>query len=444
MRELGIGFVAYSPLGRGFLTGGIRSVDDLDEKDFRRRGPALPGREPRAQSRARRAGRGDRRGEGRQGLADRARVGALARRRHRPDPGHEAPLVPRGERGRGGDRAHRRPSSSGSSSCSRPGRRRATATRHVDGQPRSERERLARERRQHLRRHPERRRHVAGVVAVAPVRAPHSLQVAEGRRAGACAGREQGLDRPGGRLGVGAASLRQLEAAVRVLMAPEEDDAALDRLTAYSRRTQRLHRGGRVIRVGGTTREPGPATRRPLRREEGLDETGRDRLTGLPKRENRPDRRVHELSGRVAAQARQEVVRPVPGRRASHRHERDVRRRLRLLPREVLRGVAGVRAGRNEPERRPGGDLRIAEAAVVALQRLDVAHGSRERGRGGNAGEQLHAHTTSVRDRRSNRSSTRLNSGPATSASTTFPVACAMLKGTPAASRASSAASVCG
>jgi aryl-alcohol dehydrogenase-like predicted oxidoreductase len=39
VRELGIGFVAYSPLGRGFLTGRIRSVDSLDERDFRRRGP---------------------------------------------------------------------------------------------------------------------------------------------------------------------------------------------------------------------------------------------------------------------------------------------------------------------------------------------------------------------------------------------------------------------
>jgi aryl-alcohol dehydrogenase-like predicted oxidoreductase len=39
VRELGIGFVAYSPLGRGFLTGGIRSVESLDEKDFRRLGP---------------------------------------------------------------------------------------------------------------------------------------------------------------------------------------------------------------------------------------------------------------------------------------------------------------------------------------------------------------------------------------------------------------------
>ncbi|MDX6439299.1 MAG: hypothetical protein QOF45_1882 [Gaiellaceae bacterium] len=39
VRELGIGFVAYSPLGRGFLTGRIRSVEDLEETDFRRRGP---------------------------------------------------------------------------------------------------------------------------------------------------------------------------------------------------------------------------------------------------------------------------------------------------------------------------------------------------------------------------------------------------------------------
>jgi aryl-alcohol dehydrogenase-like predicted oxidoreductase len=39
LRELGIGFVAYSPLGRGFLCGRIRSTDDLDERDFRRRGP---------------------------------------------------------------------------------------------------------------------------------------------------------------------------------------------------------------------------------------------------------------------------------------------------------------------------------------------------------------------------------------------------------------------
>jgi aryl-alcohol dehydrogenase-like predicted oxidoreductase len=43
VRELGIGFVAYSPLGRGFLSGAITSLDDLDANDFRRRNPRFQG-----------------------------------------------------------------------------------------------------------------------------------------------------------------------------------------------------------------------------------------------------------------------------------------------------------------------------------------------------------------------------------------------------------------
>jgi aryl-alcohol dehydrogenase-like predicted oxidoreductase len=43
IRELGIGLVAYSPLGRGFLTGAIRSPEDLAEDDFRRRNPRFQG-----------------------------------------------------------------------------------------------------------------------------------------------------------------------------------------------------------------------------------------------------------------------------------------------------------------------------------------------------------------------------------------------------------------
>src|ERR1700760_2644659 len=43
VRELGIGFVAYSPLGRGFLTGRIRSADELDAADFRRNSPRFAG-----------------------------------------------------------------------------------------------------------------------------------------------------------------------------------------------------------------------------------------------------------------------------------------------------------------------------------------------------------------------------------------------------------------
>ena len=43
LRELGIGLVPYSPLGRGFLTGAIRSLDALDEDDFRRHNPRFQG-----------------------------------------------------------------------------------------------------------------------------------------------------------------------------------------------------------------------------------------------------------------------------------------------------------------------------------------------------------------------------------------------------------------
>ncbi|HTU39420.1 MAG TPA: aldo/keto reductase [Acidimicrobiales bacterium] len=43
LRELGIGFVPYSPLGRGFLTGTLRSVDALDASDFRRFQPRFQG-----------------------------------------------------------------------------------------------------------------------------------------------------------------------------------------------------------------------------------------------------------------------------------------------------------------------------------------------------------------------------------------------------------------
>ncbi len=42
-RELGIGFVPYSPLGRGFLSGRFKSPQELDEGDFRRHGPRFTG-----------------------------------------------------------------------------------------------------------------------------------------------------------------------------------------------------------------------------------------------------------------------------------------------------------------------------------------------------------------------------------------------------------------
>jgi aryl-alcohol dehydrogenase-like predicted oxidoreductase len=42
-RELGIGFVAFSPLGRGFLSGGVKDLDRLDQNDVRRSLPRFQG-----------------------------------------------------------------------------------------------------------------------------------------------------------------------------------------------------------------------------------------------------------------------------------------------------------------------------------------------------------------------------------------------------------------
>jgi aryl-alcohol dehydrogenase-like predicted oxidoreductase len=42
-RELGIGFVAYSPLGRGFLTGQLKNFEDLEADDYRRFSPRFQG-----------------------------------------------------------------------------------------------------------------------------------------------------------------------------------------------------------------------------------------------------------------------------------------------------------------------------------------------------------------------------------------------------------------
>src|SRR5947199_2766235 len=43
VRELGIGFVAYSPIGRGFLTGKIKTIDDFEPDDYRRNSPRFKG-----------------------------------------------------------------------------------------------------------------------------------------------------------------------------------------------------------------------------------------------------------------------------------------------------------------------------------------------------------------------------------------------------------------
>ncbi len=98
LRELGIGLVAYSPLGRGFLSGRFSSPEDLDEGDFRRQGPRFTGENLEANrrlvERVRAAGAGARVHAG----PARPGVGPGPGRGHRADPGHEAADLPRGER----------------------------------------------------------------------------------------------------------------------------------------------------------------------------------------------------------------------------------------------------------------------------------------------------------------------------------------------------------
>jgi len=52
-RQLGIGFVAYNPLGRDFLTGRFKTVEGIPQDDWRRRHPRFEGEELRAESASR-------------------------------------------------------------------------------------------------------------------------------------------------------------------------------------------------------------------------------------------------------------------------------------------------------------------------------------------------------------------------------------------------------
>ena len=104
--RLGIGFVPYSPLGRGFLTGAIRRPEDLAEDDFRRGNPRFQGKTSPATWRWwRRWGAGG--AEGCQTFAAGAGLGIGAGETHRADPRHQAPSLPGRERRGGGDNADR-------------------------------------------------------------------------------------------------------------------------------------------------------------------------------------------------------------------------------------------------------------------------------------------------------------------------------------------------
>ena len=108
VRELGIGFIAYSPLGRGFLTGSLGKMDELDAERLPAQPAAAARREPDRQPGHRRAdpgaGRGPRRDRGAAGPG----LGAPPGRRHRAHPRYQAAHLPGAERSRRRSRPERR------------------------------------------------------------------------------------------------------------------------------------------------------------------------------------------------------------------------------------------------------------------------------------------------------------------------------------------------
>ena len=96
-RELGIGFVAYSPLGRGFLTGQFKKFEDLPADDYRRNSPRFQGENFQKNLDLVRRVEEIAREKRMHAFAAGAGLGAGAGRRHRADPGNEAAEIFGGE-----------------------------------------------------------------------------------------------------------------------------------------------------------------------------------------------------------------------------------------------------------------------------------------------------------------------------------------------------------
>ena len=107
-RELGVAFVAYSPLGRGFLTGGVRGESDLAADDRRRRIPRFQGEHLEHNLTIVEGLRSFADRPGPYAGTDRDRMAPRAGSRRGADPGIEARPPRGGERGRRRHRAERR------------------------------------------------------------------------------------------------------------------------------------------------------------------------------------------------------------------------------------------------------------------------------------------------------------------------------------------------
>ena len=106
LEELGIGFVPFSPLGKGFLTGKIDETTTFESSDFRNTVPRFDSGGAPGEPRLRRAARARRGTERFDAGADCARLDPRPEAVDRPDPRHHQAAPARGEHRRNRPRAH--------------------------------------------------------------------------------------------------------------------------------------------------------------------------------------------------------------------------------------------------------------------------------------------------------------------------------------------------
>ena len=99
LEELGIGFVPFSPLGKGFLTGAVQQDQKFDDKDFRKIVPRFNEENMKSQSGTPRCGRTSRRCQRSHARSDRVSVASGAEAVDRSDPRHHKVAPFRGEPG---------------------------------------------------------------------------------------------------------------------------------------------------------------------------------------------------------------------------------------------------------------------------------------------------------------------------------------------------------
>src|SRR5205085_3619961 len=126
-----------------------------------------------------------------------------------------------------------------------------------------------------------------------------ALEVRQGPARRRLPGGDEGLDGPGRRLGVRAAPVCQLEAAVAVSEAEQEPEPAFERSPPDVCATERLDDGRGVVRVGCAARRPAPTAGASLAGEEPVDRCTMKRRSAAAECQHAPGGAVDEAADRA-------------------------------------------------------------------------------------------------------------------------------------------------